>query len=194
MSSAPPPAAPVTTGSAAGIEAPQATNPPEAITDSITITGKPPARRDATVRVTPSSAGSAGSSAGKPAGSGRRGVGGSQAADLVSDTEATPRGATAPAKPRQAAEDLTELDQLEQDIDQLAARAGAVNNSLDRLQREQARQGSGLRGDMAARQENMKMNLSRAQEAIDKGDAPRARRFRALTESDVEALERFLGR
>ena len=47
---------------------------------------------------------------------------------------------------------------------------------------------------MAARQQSMKSNLAKAQEAIGKEDAARARRFKDLAESDVEALERFLGR
>ena len=69
-----------------------------------------------------------------------------------------------------------------------------MNNSLDRLQRQQAGQGFGLRGDMASRQSSMKMNLSRAQDAVNRRDVPRAQRFRDATEADVEALERFLGR
>jgi ABC-type phosphate transport system auxiliary subunit len=97
-------------------------------------------------------------------------------------------------KQGEVAQDPAALDQLEQEIDQLSVRAAAVNNSLDRLQQEQARQGLGLRGDMAARQESMKLNLSRAREALEKGDPARARKYRDLTESDVEALEKFLGR
>jgi hypothetical protein len=87
-----------------------------------------------------------------------------------------------------------ELDQLEQEIDGLAARATAVNNSLDHLQQEQARQGLGLRGDMAARQQSMKSSLAKAQDALEKGDAARARRFSDQAQKDIEALEQFLGR
>jgi predicted nucleic acid-binding Zn-ribbon protein len=87
-----------------------------------------------------------------------------------------------------------ELDQLEQEIDGLAARATAVNNSLDHLQQEQARQGLGLRGDMAARQQSMKSNLAKAQDALEKGDAARARRFSDQAQKDIDALEQFLGR
>jgi serine/threonine-protein kinase len=90
--------------------------------------------------------------------------------------------------------DAAELDQLEQEIDGLAARATAVNNSLDHLQQEQARQGLGLRGDMAARQQSMKSNLAKAQDALEKGDAARARRFSDQAQKDIDALEQFLGR
>ena len=108
-------------------------------------------------------------------------------------------GPAAPAKaeearPREAPQDTKELDRLELEIDQLNARAAAVNNSLDRLQSEQARQGLGLRGDMAARQQSMKQNLARADEALGRGDVGRAQKYRDAAEADLEVLERFLGR
>jgi len=87
-----------------------------------------------------------------------------------------------------------DLDQLETEIDQLFVRAGAVERGLDVLQQQQASQGLGLRGDMAARQESMKLNLSRAQQAMEQRDGVRAQRFKTLAERDVAALERFLGR
>jgi hypothetical protein len=87
-----------------------------------------------------------------------------------------------------------DFDALEDEIDQLAARVEAVNRSLDNLQREQARQGLGLRGDMAARQQAMNTNLNRAGDAVSQRNATRALRFKALLEGDVETLERFLGR
>ena len=88
----------------------------------------------------------------------------------------------------------SELDELERDVDQLTARVGSVNNSLDRLQDQQARQGLGLRGDMAGRQQSMKLNLSKAQDAVSRSDAARAKRYKEATESDLEALEKLLGR
>jgi hypothetical protein len=87
-----------------------------------------------------------------------------------------------------------DLDLLETEIDQLFVRAGAVERGLDVFQQQQASQGLGLRGDMAARQESMKLNLSRAQQAMEQRDGVRAQRFKTLAERDVEALERFLGR
>jgi hypothetical protein len=86
------------------------------------------------------------------------------------------------------------IDQLEREVDQLTVRVEAVNNGLDHLQRQQARQGFGLRGDMAARQSSMNLNISRAQDAVGKRDAARAQRYRDAAEADVEALEKFLGR
>src|SRR5450631_490633 len=90
--------------------------------------------------------------------------------------------------------DPKELDEVEHSVDQLSARAGAVNSSLDRLQQQQAAAGYGLRGDMAAHQESMKLNLSKAQAAVEHGDIARAKRYSDLAQSDIEALEHFLGR
>ena len=58
------------------------------------------------------------------------------------------------------------LDELEKELDQLSNRASAVNTSLDRLQQQQSAAGFGLRGDMVAHQASMKVNLSKAEEAM----------------------------
>ena len=97
-------------------------------------------------------------------------------------------------QPRQGARDGAALDRLEREVDLLTARVDAVNSGLDQLQREQARLGLSLRGDMAARQSSMNINLSRAQDAVMKRDAARAQRYRDAAEADLEALEKFLGR
>jgi hypothetical protein len=99
--------------------------------------------------------------------------------------------ATPPAQPTEPAVDFDELDT---EIDQLSARAVAINTSLDNLRREQSRQGLGLRGDIAARQQTMNTNITRAAEAVSQKNAARAQRFKALAEADIEALEKFLGR
>jgi hypothetical protein len=86
------------------------------------------------------------------------------------------------------------LQELEDEIDHLSARVGAVNSGLDRLKQQQASAGYGLRGDMAERQESMKINLSRAQDAAEHGDAAKAKKYADRTQADLEALEKFLGR
>lgn len=98
------------------------------------------------------------------------------------------------APPPAPAASATDLDALEHEIDQLTARAGSINSSLDRLQAEQARAGYGLRGDMAQHQSSMKLNLQKAQDAIEHGDAARAKRYKEYCEADADALEKFLGR
>ena len=101
------------------------------------------------------------------------------------------QGATAP--PNSAANAPADPDELEHEVDQLSSRAAAVNTSLDRLQQQQSAAGYGLRGDIAAKQESMKNNLAKAQSAVERGDAQKAKKYMDLAQSDVEALEHFLG-
>jgi len=92
-----------------------------------------------------------------------------------------------------AANDAASLDAAEREADQLSNRAVAINSSLDRLQQQQSAAGYGLRGDIAARQASMKNNLAKAQSAVQSGDLQRARKYMDSAQSDVEALEHFLG-
>jgi eukaryotic-like serine/threonine-protein kinase len=87
-----------------------------------------------------------------------------------------------------------ELEELQDEIDHLAARAASVNASVDRLKQQQAASGFGLRGDMVEHQENMKINLSRAQDAAEHNDTAKAKKYYDRTTADLEALEKFLGR
>jgi hypothetical protein len=102
--------------------------------------------------------------------------------------------APAQAMPDPNAPPPIDLDALEHEIDQLTARAGSVNSGLDGLRAQQARDGYGLRGDIAQRQESMKLNVQKAQDAITHGDGVRAKRYSDLANADIEALEKFLGR
>ncbi len=95
---------------------------------------------------------------------------------------------------RAAAERKAQLDEVERQIDQLTGRASSVNASLTSLQRQQNAAGYGLRGDMAAAQGRLNVNLAKAQNAIQHEDLERAKRYAAQTESDLEVLEKFLGR
>jgi len=85
-----------------------------------------------------------------------------------------------------------EIDEVARRVDQLASRASAVNNRVDRLQRQQAAAGFGLRGDIATRQASMQANLSKAQSAVQSGDASRARKYADLTAADLDALEKLV--
>jgi chromosome segregation ATPase len=91
-------------------------------------------------------------------------------------------------------DDGKDLEQVRDEIDQLAARAGSVNESIDRLKQQQATAGYGLRGDIAGQQESMKFNLSRAQDAAEKGDAAKAKKYADKVTPELETLEKFLGR
>ena len=172
---APPPAPAPTAGTATQVPAPPAA-PPTAAPSTAAVSGavtQPGARTATPVNVRPRASGRSANSA-----------------EATSSNGPGPEPATASGTAR----DSESLDQLEQEIDGLSARAGAVNNSLDRLQQEQARQGLGLRGDMAARQQSMNLNLTKAERAVEQHDAARARKYRDLAQSDIEALEQFLGR
>jgi hypothetical protein len=126
-------------------------------------------------------AGSAAPSRATPAGS---------ASSAATGKAATPKQPVRDdARPRDGAPNgAAVLDQLEREVDLLTVRVDAVNNGLGHLQQEQARQGLGLRGDMAARQSSMNLNISRAQEAVSHRDAARAQRYRDAAEADIEAL------
>jgi hypothetical protein len=87
-----------------------------------------------------------------------------------------------------------ELDRVEHEVDQLTGRAASVNSSIETLQRQQAAQGFGLRGDISSRLASMKVNLAKAQDAIGHNDVERAKRYAGMADADVEALEKFLGR
>jgi len=87
-----------------------------------------------------------------------------------------------------------QLEELQDEIDHLAARVASVNSSVDRLKQQQEASGFGLRGDMAEHQESMKINLSRAQDAAEHSDAAKAKKYYDRTTADLEALEHFLGR
>ena len=115
---------------------------------------------------------------------------------IASSSSGGSQDAVAPAQDANASPaspDAASLDAAERETDQLSNRAAAVNNSLDHLQQQQSAAGYGLRGDIAARQASMKNNLAKAQSAVQSGDLTRARKYMDLAQSDVEALEHFLG-
>jgi len=109
------------------------------------------------------------------------------APEPVASFPAIVKPAEDPAKKRLLAE-------LEHQLDQLSSRAAAVSSSLDRLQQQQATAGYGLRGDVVARPATLQANLSRAGNAIARGDSAKAKKYTDLASADVEALEHFLGR
>ena len=92
------------------------------------------------------------------------------------------------------APDPAQLRALDLESDQLSGRASSVVASLDTLQRQQAAQGLGLRGDMVASKQRMETYMSKAQAAIQAKDADGARKYLDLAAAEVEKLEKFLGR
>ncbi len=109
-------------------------------------------------------------------------------------TSAAASQAAARAAAQAQAAKQAQLDELEQQVDQLSSRAGAVNSSLDTLQRQQSAQGYGLRGDIASTQELMKTHLAKAQQALQNQDTKNAKKYSDLAEAELATLEKFLGR
>ena len=166
-------ASPVPGGSAAGTSAANAPAKTPATSGKI-ASGKTPASRPAPK---PSSA---------PAtvvGSGV-GVGGAVGAS----------GKPQEAPPNMSGMSPAEVDELEHRIDQLSSRAAAINSSLDRMQKQQAASGYGLRGDIVEAQASMKINLQRAQSSMEHGDPAKAKKYADSAALNAETLEKFLGR
>jgi len=117
------------------------------------------------------------------------------AAPSPQDDAAAKAAAEAARKAQEeAARKAAELKEAMHQADQLDARAAAISQSLDNLRRQQEKMGYGLRGDMAAAEEMMKTNLSRAQAALDRQDGAKAKEYLDMAEAQAEKLESFLGR
>ena len=100
-----------------------------------------------------------------------------------------------PAKPVHAGPDpAVVLQELREQLVDLAARAGAVRNSLGNLKRSQEANGMSLRGDMAAAESRMNSLMEGANAALSAHDAPAAKKFIDSADREVEKLEKFLGR
>jgi eukaryotic-like serine/threonine-protein kinase len=113
------------------------------------------------------------------------------AAKAAADAAAAQAAAQAAAE---AAAKAAALKEAETQADQLSGRAAAIGASLDTLQRQQAAQGYGLRGDMVAARQRMQTNLARADAALQQQDGAAAKEYLDKADADAETLEHFLGR
>lgn len=114
-------------------------------------------------------------------------------ADAKKQASAKPeKQEAAPAPP--PGPDPAEVAAVEQEVDQLSGRQAAINASLENLQQQQQQQGYQLRGDMVAAQASMNTALAKAQSASQAQDLDSARRYLKQAETQVEKLEKFLGR
>lgn len=103
-------------------------------------------------------------------------------------------GGNVPPLPAAPPSDTGQLQQLEHDADLLASRADAVDESLNGIRQNQAAQGLGLRGDIAASQQRMRTYMTKAQSALKGHDSEGAKKYLQLAEAEVASLEKFLGR
>ncbi len=113
------------------------------------------------------------------------------AAKAAADAAAAQAAAQAAAEAAAKAEALKEA---QTQADQISSRAAAIGSSLSTLQRQQAAQGYGLRGDIVEAQARMQTNLAHAEAALQQQDGAKAKEYLDKAEADAETLERFLGR
>lgn len=92
------------------------------------------------------------------------------------------------------AERQAALAELEKRLDNLTARAFAVDSSLETMRAQQQRAGYDLRGDVATNWASMKFALKRAQDAWEKGDPVNGKKYADQAENHLRQLEKFLGR
>jgi eukaryotic-like serine/threonine-protein kinase len=113
------------------------------------------------------------------------------AAKAAADAAAAQAAAQAAAEAAAKAEALKEA---QTQADQISSRAAAIGSSLSTLQRQQAAQGYGLRGDIVEAQARMQTNIAHAEAALQQQDGAKAKEYLDKAEADAETLERFLGR
>jgi hypothetical protein len=101
--------------------------------------------------------------------------------------------AAQPAAQAPASADAAALNEMREQLPQLEIRASAVRSSLANLQREQSRQGLGLRGDIVATAQRMDYQLNSAEDALKRGDAAAAKKSLDAAEKAVSKIESFLG-
>ena len=102
---------------------------------------------------------------------------------------ATQAAAQPPAGPSQA-----ELDQLQERMTRLSARASSVDESLSQIRSQQAAQGLGLRNDMAAADSLMRSYLRAANRDMQSSRVASAGSNMDKAEAQLEVLEKFLGK
>ena len=115
----------------------------------------------------------------------------------VASNRTDPNGGTAdqpPPPPPAPAVDPKVMQELETENDQLDSRAAAVESSVDALERQLQQSGLGLRGDMVAARNSMRVDLQKAKQALDNTDPESARHYLGLANKDIAKLEAFLGR
>ena len=112
-----------------------------------------------------------------------------------SQTEQAAAASAPPAAPSgPGAAEFAALQESRERFILLAARAAAMGRSMRNMEQAQARQGLGMRADMAAARDSMEFLLGGAKEALDARDLVTANRNMDLAERALERLEGFFGR
>ena len=130
----------------------------------------------------------------QPAGRGETAV--SRQAPPIQANQAPPQMAqpAAPSAADGAAASAAALAEVREQMMLLGTRVTAAQASLNRLKQEQARQGLGLRGDIASLAQRAEYYMDECEAAVKRGDAAAARKHLSSAERDTSKLESFLGR
>ncbi len=99
--------------------------------------------------------------------------------------------AAPPVPPGPSPEEIAKMDDL---ADQLNARAAAASQSVDNLRRQQEASGYGLRGDIAAAEQRMQMDLAKGNAALKASDLVNAQKYFDMADAEITKVEKFLGR
>jgi eukaryotic-like serine/threonine-protein kinase len=116
-----------------------------------------------------------------------------QTGNVASETQAPPQQASPAAVPAPASVNAAEAQQVREQLTLLGIRAVAVKTSLANLQREQARQGLGLRADIAAAAQRMEYILDETEATLKRGDTAAAKKHLDAGDRIVSKIESFLG-
>jgi serine/threonine protein kinase len=115
-----------------------------------------------------------------------------------SSVQASPSSVTPPVSQAKAAEggqaNAAALQELEEKMIHLSARAAAAKDSIENLRRQQQSQGLNLRSDISATLSRMEQYMNRADSGLASHDAETARKNMDSAEREIDKLEQYLGR
>ena len=94
----------------------------------------------------------------------------------------------------QAGPSQAEIDQLQERMVRVSARADAVDESLNQMRNQQAAQGLSLRSDMAAADSRLRSYMRAATGDIQSGRIASAGKNMDKAEAELDTLEKFLGK
>jgi len=111
----------------------------------------------------------------------------------VAAAQEPPRQAAPPQQQATEPANAAELREIREQLMLLGTRAGAAKTSLTNLQNQQARQGLGLRADIAGAAQRMEYYLDETEAALKRGDSAAAKKNLDMAERTVSKIESFLG-
>jgi serine/threonine-protein kinase len=120
---------------------------------------------------------------------------GGPAAQAPGEAAAPPSQAVqAPQAPAENAAAGKQLEELDDRMTPLAARAGAVKDSVEHLRQQQERAGYSIRQDISAALSSMDQYMGKADAALNSRNPEAAKKYMDLAEREIEKLEKFFGR